>query len=129
MNTNLQILVVEDEPSMQVLLKHVLGRAGYDITVVHNGLDAKKILMERSFDLICSDVMMSGIDGIQLCTWAHQQQSIREIPFIILSSRAQNGERELGIEAGADAYLTKPFDVQELVRTFDKLIAQRAETH
>ncbi|MEP7218707.1 MAG: response regulator [Bacteroidota bacterium] len=128
MNTKLEVLVVEDEPSMQILLRHVLAKAGYTITVAPNGLEAKKILGGRTFDLICSDVMMSGIDGIELCTWVHQQEGIRDIPFIILSSRAQHGERELGMEAGANAYLTKPFDIEELVKMFKTLLPRTAET-
>jgi twitching motility two-component system response regulator PilH len=126
MNHKLQVLVVEDEPSMQVLLRHVLGRAGYEVSLATNGPEAKKILLERQFDLICSDVMMSGFDGIQLCTWVNQQPELRNIPFIILSSRAQLGERELGMRAGADAYLTKPFDVEELVMTLRSIVIGQA---
>ena len=125
MNHKLQVLVVEDEPSMQVLLRHVLSRAGYEVTLATNGPEAKQILLDRHFDLICSDVMMSGCDGIQLCTWVNQQPRLRDIPFIILSSRAQHGERELGMRAGADAYLTKPFDVEELVSTLRAIVVVR----
>lgn len=124
MNQKPQVLVVEDEPNMQVLLKHVLGRAGYDITLAPDGPRAKELLMERHFDLICSDVMMSGIDGIELCTWVNQQDRLCDIPFVILSSRAQHGERELGMRAGANAYLTKPFDIQELIATLNSVLAR-----
>ncbi len=122
MNQKLQVLVVEDEPNMQVLLRHVLSRAGYEITLAPDGPNAKELLMSRKFDLICSDVMMSGIDGIQLCTWVNQQEALRDIPFVILSSRAQHGERELGMQAGANAYLTKPFDIQELIATLQSVL-------
>ncbi len=124
MNQKPQVLVVEDEPNMQILLRHVLGRAGYDITLAPDGPKAKELLLSRKFDLICSDVMMSGIDGIQLCTWVNQQKSLRDIPFVILSSRAQHGEKEMGIQAGADAYLTKPFDIQELIATLQSALAR-----
>jgi twitching motility two-component system response regulator PilH len=117
MNDKVHVLVVEDEPSMQILLRYVLSRAGYDITLATNGPEAKAFLLAGHFDLICSDVMMSGIDGIQLCKWVNEQPGLRDIPFVILSSRAQHGEREEGIRAGADAYLTKPFDVEELLDT------------
>lgn len=119
--TTAHILVVEDEPSMQVLLRHHLTKAGFHVTLVPNGLDAKEILSENRFDLICSDVMMSGIDGIELCQWVKGREGLKEIPFILLSSRAQNMDKEVGIEAGADVYLTKPFDVQELVTTLHRL--------
>jgi CheY-like chemotaxis protein len=122
MNDKVHVLVVEDEPSMQILLRYILNRAGYDITLATNGPEAKELLLKHSFDLICSDVMMSGIDGIQLCTWVNEQPALRDIPFVILSSRAQHGERELGMRAGADAYLTKPFDVEELLETLRSLL-------
>lgn len=122
MNDKVQVLVVEDEPSMQVLLRHILSRAGYDITLATNGPEAKELLLQREFDLICSDVMMSGIDGIQLCTWVNEQPQLRDIPFVILSSRAQHGEREMGMRAGANAYLTKPFDVAELLETLQSVL-------
>lgn len=124
MNQKPQVLVVEDEPNMQVLLKHVLSRAGYDVTLAPNGPAAKDLLLLRRYDLICSDVMMSGIDGIELCTWVNEQELLRDIPFVILSSRAQHGERELGMQAGADAYLTKPFDIHELIVTLNALVRE-----
>lgn len=114
-------LVVEDEPSMQILLRFHLSRAGYDVTVASNGLEGKAMLEERNFDIICSDVMMSGIDGIELCGWAKSQDGIKDIPFVLLSSRAQATEKEIGIEAGADAYLTKPFDVEDLIMILNNL--------
>lgn len=124
--TAAHILVVEDEPSMQVLLRHHLTRAGFRVTLVPNGLDAKEILLKQQFDLICSDVMMSGVDGIELCGWAKERDDLKDIPFILLSSRAQNMDKEVGIDAGADVYLTKPFDVQELVNTLKRLTGQTA---
>jgi two-component system alkaline phosphatase synthesis response regulator PhoP len=119
-----EILVVEDETSMQILLKHLLTRAGFDVTMAANGMEAKDVLAKRRFDIVCSDVMMSGIDGIQLCTWVKQQEGLKDIPFVILSSRAQHGEKELGIQAGADAYLTKPFDIHDLLATIQKVLGR-----
>lgn len=123
MSKQRQVLIVEDESSMQILLRHLLLRSGYAVTLASNGLEAKELLLgEHRFDLICSDVMMSGIDGIQLCTWAKNHEKLRDIPFVILSSRAQQGEKELGLQAGADAYLTKPFDVHDLLATLRRFL-------
>lgn len=121
MNTQPKILVVEDESSMQVLLRYHLNQAGFHVTLVSNGLEAKDTLRENRFELICSDVMMSGIDGVELCRWVRCQDHLRDVPFILLSSRAQSRDQEIGIEAGADVYLTKPFDVQELVTILKRL--------
>lgn len=122
MSMKQHVLIVEDESSMQILLRHLLLRSGYTVTLASNGLEAKELLGAQHFDLICSDVMMSGIDGIQLCMWAKANEALRGIPFVILSSRAQQGEKELGLQAGADAYLTKPFDVHDLLATLRKFL-------
>ena len=107
-------LIVEDEPNMQTLLRLTLSRAGFDVTMANDGLAARAVLRERSFDLVCSDVMMSGIDGIQLCKWIKTERDAPSTPVLLISSRAQCGDREAGIAAGADIYMTKPFDIQEL---------------
>jgi two-component system, OmpR family, response regulator len=121
---NASVLVVEDDPNMQTLLEHVLLWAGFNVTIADNGLVAKEKLSSDHYDLICSDVMMSGIDGIQLCIWVKSQESLRHIPFILLSARAQNGEKEVGLQAGADAYMTKPFDILELEQTLKKILSR-----
>ena len=127
MTANPNVLIVEDEPSMQVLLRHHLLRAGFDVTLAPNGLEGKNLLEERTFDVICSDVMMSGIDGIQLCRWTKGEERLRGSPFVLLSSRAQNVDLEAGLKAGADVYLTKPFDVQKLVETLRSLASGEKE--
>ncbi|HVZ40661.1 MAG TPA: response regulator [Candidatus Kapabacteria bacterium] len=119
------ILVVEDEPAMQILLRHNLARAGFGVTVVTNGVEAQGLLESRSFDLICSDVMMSGMDGMQLCNWVKSQPELCATPFVLLSSRAQQGDREAGLEAGADIYMTKPFDVEQLVVVLRQLLEEK----
>ncbi len=115
------VLVVEDEPSMQILLKYTLRRAGFQVTLAINGAVARDMLGTQRFDVICSDVMMSGLDGMELCSWIKDQPELRDTPVVLLSSRAQQGDRDLGIEAGADVYMTKPFDVEELVTTLRRL--------
>lgn len=122
MQHNGHVLVVEDEPSMQTLLRHTFSRAGYDVTVTPNAIEALEFLESGGTDIICSDVMMSGMDGITFCRHVKQNDGLRKIPFILLSSRAQRGDRELGLEAGADAYMTKPFDLLELAATVGRLL-------
>lgn len=108
---------------MQRLLGHVLRNSGYEVEIVDNGLKGREALVaDQSYDLIVSDVMMSGIDGIALCRWAKETPSVEPIPFVILSSRAQKGEREEGLQAGADVFMTKPFDIDKLVETINELI-------
>ena len=116
------ILVVEDDPNMQILLKHILTKAGYRVVVSENGAIAKTRLSTEPFDMVCSDVMIPGMDGIQLCTWLKKQELLKDIPFIILSARAQVFDKELGFQAHADAYITKPFLVQDVLDTVQKYL-------
>jgi DNA-binding response OmpR family regulator len=125
-NDTRDVLIVEDEKHMQRLLSHLLERAGFNVTLASSGVQAKQILDARVFDLICSDVMMSGIDGLQLCSWVKEQDRLSQIPFVILSSRAQPGDKERGMSAGADAYLTKPFEIHQLMRTLDAVISSHS---
>ncbi|MBS1911901.1 MAG: response regulator [Bacteroidetes bacterium] len=110
---------------MQILLRHNLARAGFGVTVATNGIEAQGLLEGSSFDLICSDVMMSGMDGMQLCNWVKSRPMLGSIPFVLLSSRAQQGDREAGLEAGADIYMTKPFDVEQLVVVLRQLLEEK----
>lgn len=111
---------------MQRLLGHVLRSNGYQVELADNGLKGRERLSnDDAFDLILSDVMMSGIDGIALCRWAKETPSVQSIPFVILSSRAQKGEREEGLMAGADVFMTKPFDIEKLVATISSLVSAR----
>ena len=114
--------MVEDEPSMQILLRYHLNNAGFDVTMASNGLEGKRLLEQETFDVVCSDVMMSGIDGIELCRWVKGHEQLRNVPFILLSSRAQNIDFEAGLKAGADIYFTKPFDVAKLIETLISLV-------
>ena len=124
MKTYRKILVVEDEKSMQILLRHALAREGYAVTLAANGLEAKQFLAKEYFDLICSDVMMSGVDGIELCTWAKAQGSMKAVPFVILSSCAQLAEIADGYNAGADYYITKPFHMRYLLSVIATALAK-----
>lgn len=127
MQNTYNILVVEDEPAMQVLLRHNLNRAGFRVQLVDNGLAAQELLGTQKFDIICSDVMMSHMNGVELCAWVKTQPHLEHIPFVLLSSRAQRGDRELGLQAGADRYLTKPFDVPALISMLQGLIPENAQ--
>jgi DNA-binding response OmpR family regulator len=123
METPKRVLVVEDEVSMRLLLQHVFTKEGYAVTTATNGLEAKQLLSVSPFDLICSDVMMSGVDGIELCTWVKSQEEMKRTPFVILSSRAQLAEIADGYKAGADFYVTKPFQLANLLSTISKALA------
>ena len=114
------ILLVEDEENLQEALKLNLELEGYEVTSSYDGADALKVIRKEHFDLIILDVMLPEIDGITVC------ETIRlhnlTIPILILSAKNSSADRVLGLKKGADDYLTKPFNLEELLLRVNNLI-------
>ena len=105
------ILVVEDEEHLAALIEHNLLSAGYTVTVAGDGLSALRILESRPADLVILDWMLPGLDGLEVC----RRIRARSItPILMLTARSEELDRVLGLEVGADDYLTKPFSMREL---------------
>lgn len=114
------ILIVEDEENLQEALKLNLELEGYDITCAENGAIALKKVEEGYFDLIILDVMLPEIDGFDVCE-AIRLKNI-DSPILMLSARSASADRVTGLKRGADDYLTKPFNLEELLLRIEKLI-------
>src|SRR5687767_1482644 len=109
---NGRLLIVEDEPAIAVALEDDLTLEGYQVTVVHDGLGGLQHAREGKFDAIVLDVMLPGKDGFEICR--ELRRSGIRTPILLLTARAQEAEKVLGLEAGADDYVTKPFGIREL---------------
>jgi two-component system alkaline phosphatase synthesis response regulator PhoP len=120
MSTKPSILLVEDEENLHEALKLNLELEGYSITSAFDGAAALKAVEDEYFDLIIMDIMLPEIDGINVT------QNIRltnnEVPILILSAKNNSEDRVLGLKKGADDYLTKPFNLEELLLRVQKLI-------
>lgn len=114
------ILVVEDEENLLEALKLNLEFEGYEVNGVTDGVEALKSLENEYFDLIILDVMLPELDGISVCETIRLQGN--EIPILILSAKNSSSDRVLGLKKGADDYLTKPFNLEELLLRVHKLI-------
>src|SRR5215216_2419065 len=116
----LSILLVEDEENLHEALKLNLELEGYQVTSAYDGINAMKAVQNEYFDLIIMDVMIPEIDGFNVT------QTIRltntEVPILILSAKDSSADRVLGLKKGADDYLTKPFNLEELLLRVHKLI-------
>jgi DNA-binding response OmpR family regulator len=106
------ILIVEDEPTLQETLKYNLDKAGYQTLVSGNGAEALKLARENPPDLILMDIMLPGLDGVEVTRILRHEQST---PIIMLTAKDSEIDRVLGLEIGADDYLTKPFSMRELL--------------
>ena len=107
-----KILVVEDEPALQETLAYNLKLEGYYVEICGNGVESLKIARDSQPDLILMDVMLPGMNGFEVCKILRRET---DIPIILLTARADEVDRVVGFEIGADDYVTKPFSMGELM--------------
>jgi len=120
-----RILVVEDEPGIAFALKTDLMTEGYDVHVVANGNTAVDLAASEPFDLILLDVMLPGKDGFEVCR--SLRRSGLHTPIILLTAKTQEAEKVLGLELGADDYVTKPFSPRELRARIKAVLRRMSE--
>ena len=121
--SSLRILVADDEPALLRLLEFVLGRRGYVIQGVSNGDAAIDVLKTECPDLAILDVMMPGRDGFEVLTFIRETDHLAGLPVVLLTARAQLDDIQQGLSLGADAYLAKPFDPEELLSVVESLVS------
>lgn len=114
------ILLIEDEENLHEALKLNLEMEGYGVVSAFDGAAALKIFQSEYFDLIIADIMLPEIDGINLIEFIRIKNN--EVPILILSAKNSSADRVLGLKKGADDYLTKPFNLEELLLRIQKLI-------
>ena len=107
-----RVLVVEDDTAIADAVRRRLESEGYTVDVVHDGQTAVETAEERAYDLVVLDVMLPRLDGIEVC---RQVQARVPVPVLMLTARAEETDRLIGLAVGADDYLTKPFSPRELV--------------
>jgi two-component system, OmpR family, response regulator len=115
------VLVVEDDAHISELVCLHLGVEGYLCEAAASGTEGLKRLSERTFDVVVLDLMLPGVDGIAICRAMRRQGPNRRSPVLMLTARREESDTVLGLESGADDYLTKPFGVRELVARVNAL--------
>lgn len=109
-----RILVVDDDVSVANTIDRLLRSRGHETVVVHSGYDALRTVRAEKPDIIILDIMMPGMTGIEVCNRLRADPQTTALPIIFLTAKAMMDDKIEGFEAGADDYLTKPFDIQEL---------------
>ncbi len=120
-----RILIAEDEPGIALGLEDDLKMEGYDVELTDNGLAAARLATESAYDLIILDVMLPGKDGFEVCRQLRRLGL--QTPILMLTAKAQESEKVMGLELGADDYVTKPFGTRELRARIKALL--RRGTH
>jgi two-component system, OmpR family, alkaline phosphatase synthesis response regulator PhoP len=110
-----RLLIVEDDPDILLLLAHSLGRAGFAVETLASGASALPTVRRLSPDLVVLDLMLPGLDGLEICRALRSDPATAAVPVIMLTARAEESDRIVGLELGADDYITKPFSPNEVV--------------
>jgi DNA-binding response OmpR family regulator len=118
-----RILLVDDEQAVQTLLTYPLRKDGYDVVPATTGQEALERFREGSFDLVVLDVMLPQLDGFEVCKALRARSAV---PIIMLTAKAEEFDKVLGLELGADDYITKPFSMREF-RSRVKAVLRRAD--
>ena len=119
------VLVVDDEPTIREVIVSYLRREGYETLEAGDGRRAREILERQTPTLVVLDLMLPGIDGLELCRWIRASS---DVPVIMLTARGEEADRIVGLELGADDYVTKPFSPRELVARV-RTVLRRSSPH
>ncbi len=119
------ILIVDDEKDIVDLVAYNLEREGYEVLKAYDGEKALQLARSKTPDLIVLDLMLPGIQGLEVCKRIRQNPETAAIPIIMLTAKGEEIDKVVGLEAGADDYITKPFSVKELLARI-KAVLRRA---
>jgi DNA-binding response OmpR family regulator len=117
--------VADDEEDLRELVSYRLSRSGYEVVEAVDGQEAFELATERTPDLMVLDVMMPRLDGYELTRRVREQDSLRSVPVILLTARSQETDVGRGFDVGADDYLKKPFNPDELVARVRAVLGRR----
>lgn len=117
-----KILVVEDDPTQAALLRYVLQDEGYNVVNVSDGALAVDAALETKPSLVLLDVMLPNVDGYTICRWLRQDRRSKYLPIVMLTARDTIADKIEGLKSGVDAYVAKPFDLEELLLTVKRTI-------
>lgn len=124
----IKIVIVDDEKDILEFLRYNLEKEGYKVYTASNGIDGKEIARKVNPDLIVLDVMMPGIDGIELCNELRELPEFKDTLIIFLSARAEDYSQIAGFEVGADDYITKPVSPRVLIARIKALLKRKSQT-
>ncbi len=122
-----KILVVEDELSISELIKFNLGKSGYEVVVADTGTMALELVEQFTYSLMLLDLMLPGVDGLEVCRKVKLNNKTASMPIIMLTARNEEIDKIIGLELGADDYMTKPFSPRELLARVKAVLRRSAK--
>lgn len=122
-----KILVVDDEPDLVELVSYNLRKEGFDVTSASDGEEALTKIRKENFNLIVLDLMLPGIQGMELCRMLRNDPKTKNLPVIMVTAKGEEIDRVIGLETGADDYMAKPFSPRELVARVKAVLRRSGE--
>jgi len=122
-----KIMVVDDEEDIRELIAYNLKKDGFTVSIASDGEEALKQIRAGHFDLLVLDLMLPGIQGMELCRTVRNNPKTKDLPIIMLTAKGEEVDRILGLEIGADDYITKPFSPRELVARVKAVLRRISE--
>ncbi|MFM7425736.1 MAG: PleD family two-component system response regulator [Elainella sp.] len=119
------VLVVDDSQTVRQLLSELLQKGGLTVVEAANGIEAKQKIQAKAPDLVITDLIMPEMNGYELCRWIKNDPTMQKVPVLICSTKDQEFDRYWGMKQGADAYITKPFQPGEMLKTVKQLLRPR----
>ena len=124
-STMSKILIVEDDPDIRELLRFNLEKAGYNLFLAEDGEKALTLARKHSPDIILLDLMLPGVDGLEVCRTLKKDPELQRIPVMMVTAKGEEMDRVVGLELGADDYVVKPFSLREVVLRIRKILDRR----
>ncbi|MEW6324422.1 MAG: response regulator transcription factor [Nitrospirota bacterium] len=121
-----KIVVIEDDPDIAGLVQHYLAADGFRVQIAANGAEGLKQVKASPPDLVILDLMLPGLDGLDVCKALRAFPATSALPILMLTAKGEEADKVIGLELGADDYLTKPFSPKELVARVKSLLRRRA---
>ena len=123
-----RILIVEDEPAIAEVLEYNLAKEGFEVELEYRGDTALESIRSKQIDLILLDLMLPGLDGLELCRLIKRDPRTASIPLVILTAKGEEIDRIVGLELGADDYISKPFSPREVVLRIRAVLRRSEKT-
>jgi two-component system, OmpR family, alkaline phosphatase synthesis response regulator PhoP len=123
------VLVIDDEEDLIELVRYNLAKDGFEVATARDGESGLSLAMQKKPDVIVIDLMLPGIDGLEVCRMLRKDDKTAQIPIIMLTAKASESDRIVGLELGADDYVTKPFSPQEFTARVKALLRRTSGFH
>lgn len=120
-----KILIVDDEPNIVMSLEYIFKKENFEVFVARDGAEAIEIVENSIPDIILLDIMMPNVDGYQVLNYLKESEILRKIKVIFLSAKNKSSDIELGLQLGADKYISKPFSVKKIVKEVKELLNKK----